>query len=124
MYVLLGPRPNTEQTTEQTPDQSALTERLREEVAYLRGVIATRDRELAQRTEEIRRRDAALEREQELTAMFAERLRQLEAPPAQGESSEPRESPVSPGPRESPTEGSEGPQRPAERPWWRRLLGG
>ena len=40
----------------------------------------TRDRELEQRAEEIRRRDAALEREQQLAAIFAERLRELEAP--------------------------------------------
>jgi hypothetical protein len=54
-----------------------LVERLREEVAYLRGVIATRDEELSRRDEELRRRDAALEREQQLTAMFAERLGEL-----------------------------------------------
>ena len=57
-----------------------LAESLREQVAYLQGVIATRDKELAQRAEEIRRRDAALEREQQLAAMFADRLRELEAP--------------------------------------------
>jgi hypothetical protein len=33
---------------------------LREQIAYLQGVIATRDRELATRAEEIRRRDEAL----------------------------------------------------------------
>jgi hypothetical protein len=53
---------------------------LREQVAYLQGVISTRDQELALRAEEIRRRDTALEREQQLAAMFAERLRELEAP--------------------------------------------
>jgi hypothetical protein len=55
-------------------------EALREQVAYLQGVISTRDRELALRADEIRRRDSALEREQELAAMFADRLRQLEPP--------------------------------------------
>jgi hypothetical protein len=55
-----------------------LVDRLREEVAYLRGVIAKRDEELSRRDEELRRRDAALEREQQLTAMFAERLGELE----------------------------------------------
>ena len=68
---------------------------LREQVAYLQGVISTRDQELALRAEEIRRRDTALEREQQLAAMFAERLRELEAPVG---SSEARESDVSPGP--------------------------
>jgi len=65
---------------------------LREQVAYLQGVISTRDQELALRAEEIRRRDTALEREQQLAAMFAERLRELEPPVG---SSEARESPES-----------------------------
>jgi hypothetical protein len=68
---------------------------LREQVAYLQGVISTRDQELALRAEEIRRRDTALEREQQLAAMFAERLRELEAPVG---TSEARDSDVSPGP--------------------------
>jgi hypothetical protein len=68
---------------------------LREKVAYLQGVISTRDQELALRAEEIRRRDTALEREQQLAAMFAERLRELEAPVG---SSAARDSDVSPGP--------------------------
>jgi hypothetical protein len=67
---------------------------LREQVAYLQGVISTRDQELALRAEEIRRRDTALEREQQLAAMFAERLRELEAPVG---SSEAQDSDVSPG---------------------------
>jgi hypothetical protein len=72
-------------------ETNGLLEALREQVAYLQGVIATRDRELAtraeeisRRDEEIRRRDAALEREQHLAAGFAERLRALGAP-AEGE---------------------------------------
>ena len=97
VYVLLEADqtgPNTDptsqgqdQTMDQTRQDERLVETLREQVAYLQGVIATRDRELEQRAEEIRRRDAALEREQQLTAMFADRLRELEAP------REPRESP-------------------------------
>jgi hypothetical protein len=55
-------------------------------------VIAVRDQELALRAEEIRRRDTALEREQQLAAMFADRLQALEAPTS---SSEARESDVS-----------------------------
>jgi hypothetical protein len=54
-------------------------------------VIAARDQELALRAEEIRRRDTALEREQQLAAMFADRLRALEAPAS---SSEVREDPL------------------------------
>jgi hypothetical protein len=89
VYVLLETdptRPNSDPTMkgqDQTSDQthrSELVHTLREQVAYLQGVIATRDRELATRAEEIRRRDAALEREQKLTAVFAEQLRELQAP--------------------------------------------
>jgi hypothetical protein len=98
VYVLLEADqtgPNTDptsqghdQTIDQTRQGERLVETLREQVAYLQGVIATRDRELEQRAEEIRRRDAALEREQQLTAMFADRLRELEAPREPRESSE------------------------------------
>ena len=111
----------------------ALVEVLTEQVAYLRGVVATRDRELEQRAEEIRRRDAALEREQQLTAIFADRLRELEAP---ARSPEARESPASPGPTDTPTAGGGGahaatepPERAESRPggerrsWWRRMFG-
>jgi hypothetical protein len=104
VYVLLEAdqsRPNVDptlqgqdHTNDQTRPDEGLIEALREQVAYLQGVIATRDRELEQRAEEIRRRDAALEREQQLAAIFADRLRELEAPAA----SEARESDVSPGP--------------------------
>src|SRR5829696_6865367 len=92
VYVLLNPdqtRPNTDPTPQgqdRTPDHTQLVETLREQVAYLQGVIATRDRELEQRAEEIRRRDAALEREQQLTAMFADQLRAIEAPQEASES--------------------------------------
>src|ERR671920_1039812 len=61
VYVLLeadqtGPNIDpTLQGQDQTSDQTELVETLREQVAYLQGVIATRDRELEQRTEEIRR---------------------------------------------------------------------
>ena len=98
VYVLLQAdqtRPNVDpapQGQDQTIDQTELVETLREQVAYLQGVIAVRDQELALRAEEIRRRDTALEREQQLAAMFADRLQALEAPTS---SSEARESDVS-----------------------------
>src|SRR5918997_3848882 len=97
VYVLLQAdqiRPNIDRTVQgqdQTLDQTALVETLREQVAYLQGVIATRDQELPLRAEEIRRRDTALEREQQLAAMFADRLQALEAPAS---SSEVREDPL------------------------------
>ena len=119
---------------------NALVEALREQVAYLRGVIATRDQELALRAEEVRRRDAALEREQQLTAFFAERLRELETPqsPTKTEPAEPadpvrsepdredperaepekvepeRVEPVPPEPAGTPTEATEQPGRVEE----------
>jgi hypothetical protein len=101
VYVLLQAdqtRPDIDPTVkgqDLTTDQTELVETLREQVAYLQGVIATRDQELALRAEEIRRRDTALEREQQLTAMFADRLQALEAPAS---SSEARESDVNLGP--------------------------
>ena len=119
-----------DQTLDQTAQRGELVEALREQVAYLQGVIATRDRELEQRTEEIRRRDAALEREQQLTAMFATRLGELEAPTV--EAKETRETPVSPGPTQDPnpapaealaaTQSSE--TGGAPRSLWSRIFGG
>lgn len=110
-----------DQTSDQTQERGELVEALREQVAYLQGVIATRDRELEQRAEEIRRRDMALEREQQLTAMFATRLGELE--PAQ----EVRESAEAPGPTQDPTPAPGEAQAGAEaaqKPWWRRVFGG
>lgn len=104
----------------QVEGSEALVKALREQVAYLQGVIATRDQELALRAEEIRRRDTALEREQQLAAMFADRLQALEAP---ANSSEARESPESPSPTDTPTENDGEPQEGVKRPWWRRIFG-
>src|SRR5215210_1720846 len=136
VYVLLQAdqtRPNIDptsqgqdQTSDQTGRRNELVEALREQVAYLQGVIATRDRELEQRAEEIRRRDSALEREQQLTAMFATRLGELEAPTV--EAAEAREASESSGSTEDPTPAAEGSQAAAEPPerrgWWRRMFGG
>jgi hypothetical protein len=99
VYVLLQAdqtRPDTDPTVkgqDQTTGQTELVETLREQVAYLQGVIATRDQELALRAEEIRRRDTALEREQQLAAMFADRLQALEAPASSSAARESDESP-------------------------------
>jgi hypothetical protein len=127
VYVLLNPeqtRPNTDPTPQgqdRTPDHTQLVETLREQVAYLQGVIATRDRELEQRAEEIRRRDAALEREQQLTAMFADQLRAIEAPQEASESPETVEE--APEERAEPRPATGEAQEGAQRPWWRRVLG-
>jgi hypothetical protein len=126
VYVLLQTdqtRPDVDPTVkgqDQTTDQTQLVDTLREQVAYLRGVIATRDKELEQRAEEIRRRDAALEREQQLTAIFADRFRELEAPREARESPETdREEPERTEARPARVESQEG----TRRPWWRRVFG-
>jgi hypothetical protein len=126
VYVLLETdqtRPDTDPTAkgqDQTFDQAGLVETLREQVAYLQGMIAVRDQELALRAEEIRRRDAALEREQQLAAIFADRLRELEAPAS---SPEMRGSDVSPGSTDARTEDAGEPWEGVQRPWWRRIFG-
>jgi hypothetical protein len=141
VYVLLEAdqtRPNIDptsqgqdQTSDRTLSRDELVVNLREQVAYLQGVIAVRDQELAVRAEEIRRKDAALEREQQLAAYFADRLRELEAPPAAPEE---RESPETVGEEqkraEEPRSYVPGAQTPTQRPQGgslrglrRRLLG-
>ena len=127
VYVLLGADqtgPNldpTPQGQDQTTDQTQLVETLREHVAYLQGVIATRDRELEQRAEEIRRRDAALEREQQLTAIFADQLRAIGAP---REASEDAETVEEAPDRAEPHSATGGTQESVQRPWWRRIFRG
>ena len=114
--------PDAGEPSDRLRPEGSLVEALREQVAYLQGVIATRDRELALRAEEIRRRDSALEREQDLTAMFAERLRQLEAP-ASGATDEPQ----SPETAQEGEAGTEAPTKDKEQPrrssWWRKFFG-
>ena len=119
-----------DQASDQTRQDEGLVEALREQVAYLQGVIATRDWELVQRAEEIRRRDAALEREQQLTAYFAERLAALDAPATKGEDAP--ESAESPGPIDAPPDRGGGAQEATQAPsgaeepkrgFWSRLFG-
>lgn len=117
---------------DQTADQTEFVEELKGRVAFL-------ERELEKRAEEIRRRDAALKREQQLTAMLATRLGELEAPqegPHEGRQDAVREpagtSEVS-GTRfdaGGTQEGAEHPQlgggllAPVDKlPWWHYVLG-
>jgi hypothetical protein len=132
VYVLLEAdqtRPNVDptlqgqdQTSDQTRSDERLVEALREQVAYLQGVIATRDRELEQRAEEIRRRDAALEREQQLAAIFADRLRELEAPAPSEARESPQPAKAEPE-RTEPRSATGEAQERVQRPWWRRVFG-
>ena len=111
-----------DQTADQTSQDERLVEVLREQVAYLQGVIATRDRELEQRAEEIRRRDAALEREQQLAAIFADRLRELEAPAPTEERESPQTVEEKPE-RAEPLSDRVEAQEAVQRSWWRRVFG-
>lgn len=115
VYVLLDDdraRPDADRSTDQArPDERAvLVEELRDRVRYLERVL---EEERVARTEERQRHDT-------LMAQLMQRIPQIEAP------SEPRESPPSPAPRDTPTEGREEPQEPAEprRGFWSRLFGG
>ena len=115
-----------DQATDQTAQRNELVEALREQVAYLQGVISVRDRELEQRAEEIRRRDSALEREQQLTAMFATRLGELEAPQEERQEPphEPVQAPEGSEPRPAMGGAQEAPRAPERPGFWRRLFGG
>jgi hypothetical protein len=104
----------TEAGREAQVDGGALVESLRDQVVYLREIVATRD-------EEIQRRDVII-------SQLTQRIPELPAAAA-GPPSEPRGSPESPGPADIPTDDAGvGPEtateRPDERSWWRRLFGG
>jgi excisionase family DNA binding protein len=120
----------------------------REEISYLRGVIATRDEELRTRSEELRRRDLDLERRDHIIASLTERIPPaIEPPRSEAPSSEAEDAPQSPpspgltptpaptgaerematempmGP--TPSEASEATQEGSEprRSWWREFFG-
>jgi len=89
---------------------------LRDRVRYLERAL---EEEREARTDERRRHDT-------LMAQLMQRIPELEAP------REPRESPESPGPTDTPTDAGEGPQMAQEAPeerssargFWSRLFGG
>jgi hypothetical protein len=97
----------TEAGREAKVDGGPLVESLRDQVAYLREMLTTRD-------EEIRRRDVII-------SQLTDRIPAIEAPP-----SEPPESPTAateqPG-RVEPQAQVEGQQTPDTRPWWQRWFG-
>jgi hypothetical protein len=105
VYVYLTPS-ETVHKTDQDTGQDDATKTVQD--AYIRS--------LEDQISFLRRE---LERKDTILLNLTERIPQLEAP-----SQEPRESPVSPGPSDTPTEGSEGPQQPTERrSWWREFFG-
>jgi excisionase family DNA binding protein len=98
--------PGTEEV--RTPERDALMSEMQERLAFL-------ERELDVRTEEIRRRDTII-------MNLTEAMKAL-SPPSQEAPPDERESDVSPGPTDTPTEASTGAQEGVQRPWWRRLFG-
>jgi hypothetical protein len=94
LYVLLDtePTPEPERPHDRTHDRTS------ELIATLREQL-----EAERRANEENRR---------IIAALTQRIPEIEAPP------EPRESPESPAPSETPTEGSGGPQSASERRWW------
>lgn len=109
-----------------------LAEVLREEVAYLRGMIETRDRELETRAEELRRKD-------HIIAGLVERIPELPPSPATTAGAETATANGTQGPRQEARDGHGGtaarpPQAPEASweaqtatqrpPWWLRWLGG
>jgi hypothetical protein len=100
VYVLVDEHDRASDQARLADDRSELVESYREQVSYLKAIIATRD-------EELRRKD-------HIIAALTERIPEIEPP------SEPRASP------ESATGGSEGVEVPPDgeqRSWWRRYFG-
>ncbi len=118
-------RSNANSTYDQTPDQSAMEEVLREQVAYLREQL---DREREARTEERRRQDTIIAQLTQANAALAGRIPELEPPsvvrnghetaPEASEGASPRSDTV------GAQAGAQEPEERARRPWWRRILGG
>ncbi len=117
--ILLDSPDDASTVQDERPDTTgqpeAVLEAKDETIEELRERVRSLERQLDARQEEIRRRDILL-------ANLVERVPQLEAP------SEARESPVSPGPSDTPTpapeEAQEGPERPqAPRSLWSRIFG-
>jgi hypothetical protein len=95
----------TEAGREAQVDGGPLVESLRDQVAYLREIVATRD-------EEIRRRDVII-------SQLTQRIPEIEAPAPQ-----PAPSQASEEAAQQPEDRS-GPQNDAERvSWWRKVFGG
>ncbi len=111
-------RPNDEGTVQ--------VEEFREQIAYLREIISTRDRELEGRAEELAEMRRIVAGMAQANTELARTVRELEAPRATTtEATEgPQEAETSPEEASYPSEDNEGPQTDARRPWWLRWLGG
>lgn len=111
LYVLLDERPDAVGSDE----SNALTSELRNRIAYLEGIVSTRD-------EEIRRRDTII-------MNMTETMKALNPPapePPEPATNAPTEAPERPA--EEPSGGGGGvgtppPQQAPRRSWWRRLMG-
>jgi len=104
VYILLAELPDADRMREdagRTPDRTTdLIASMQARIDDLRGQLESE-------------REANRENRRLLAAALERIPPQLEAP----------ESPESPGPVDTPTEASEGPQTGAQRPWWRRIFG-
>jgi excisionase family DNA binding protein len=109
VYVLLdkvSTLRDRDKDTYQT-SQYDLVESLRDQIVYLRNELRTR-------SEELRRKD-------HIIAALTDRISELEAP--QGATERRQTASVSSEGAE-PTQEGTGAQKSAQRPWWRRVLGG
>ena len=98
-----------------SPRGSELVDELRDQVGYLRDVIATRD-------EEIRRRDVIISQLTQANAALAARVPELEAAESPSEGAE---RPAEAGAGVGHPAGDTAPQNASEpRSWWRRMFGG
>lgn len=114
-------RPNDDQTGERT----AHVEELREQIGYLREIIATRDRELEGRAEELAEMRRIVAGMAQANTELARTVRELEAPsgPPQEATGGTQEAETNPE-EVYPPEGDQSPQKDAQLPWWLRWLGG
>ena len=104
----------TEAGREAQVDGGALVEVLREQAEYLRE-------QLAEEREARRRADTIIAQLTQANAALAARVPELEAPQEQPEG--PMAADEQQG-RGEPRSDAPGPQEAAQRPWWRRVLGG
>ncbi len=110
---------------DRTGERTAQAEELKEQIAYLREIIATRDRELEGRAEELAEMRRIVAGMAQANTELARTVRELEAPkgPPQEAQEGPQEAETVPE-EVYPPEAQEGPQTDAQRPWWLRWLGG
>jgi hypothetical protein len=110
-YVYLDlPEPGADTVADQGADTSATHER--------DALISSKEETIAVLREQLDAERQAHAQARRLLMAALERIPAIEAPPDE------RESPVSPGPTQTPPDAPADPQTDAQRPWWRRVFGG